>query len=190
MFYTRMELAERLGWAFQCNGFATIISGFIQFGMAHVPPQHRPNQWQWMMIAIALLTFATFALFLLFFPDNPTNAWFLSPVERVKAVRRVRNNQNGIETKTWKKYQMMEALHEPRTWIYFFFAGFCALIGGIGVQYSLVIKSFGFTELQSTLLGIPGGAAQVIAITTACYLARRFPVSISPVEALKLACIC
>ncbi|KAF7798393.1 hypothetical protein EIP86_009614 [Pleurotus ostreatoroseus] len=175
MFYTRLEIAERLGWTFQCNGFATIISGFIQFGMAHVPPQNHPNQWQWLMIAIALLTLINALLFLLFFPDNPTKAWFLSPTERVKAVQRLRNNQNGIETKTWKWYQMREALYESRTWVYFLFAGFCALVGGIGVQYSLLIKSFGFSELQSTLLGIPGGAAQVIAITTACYLARRFP---------------
>lgn len=176
MFYTRLEIAERLGWTFQCNGFATIISGFIQFGMAHVPSQNHPNQWQWLMIAIALLTLVNSVLFLLFFPDNPTKAWFFSQTERVKAVHRLKHNQNGIETKTWKWYQMREALYEPRTWIYFLFAGFCALVGGIGVQYSLLIKSFGFSELQSTLLGIPGGAAQVIAITTACYLARRFPV--------------
>lgn len=29
---------------------------------------------------------------------------------------------------------------------------------GIGVQYSLIIKDFGFTTLQTTLLNIPSGA--------------------------------
>ena len=176
MFYTRDELAERLGWAFQCNGFAVIIAGFIQFGIAHTSPHGHPDQWQWMMLATAMLTFATFILFLLFFPDNPTNARFLTREERIMAVRRVRNNKNGIETKVWKRYQMMEALREPRTWLFAIFAGFCALVGGVGIQYSLLIKSFGFTQLQSTLLGIPSGAAQILAITTACYASRCFPV--------------
>ena len=31
------------------------------------------------------------------------------------------------------------------------------LVGGIGVEYSLVIKEFGFTTLQTTLLSIPSG---------------------------------
>lgn len=177
MFYTRAELAERLGWTFQCNGFAVIISGFIQFGIAHTSPHGHPSQWQWMMIATTLVTFVAFILFLFFFPDNPTNARFLTPAERVMAVRRVQDNQNGIETKVWKRYQMMEALREPRTWLFAVFAGFCSLIGGIGIQYSLLIKSFGFTQLQSTLLGIPSGAAQVLAIVVACYASRIFPVS-------------
>ncbi|KAJ3554235.1 hypothetical protein NM688_g3211 [Phlebia brevispora] len=175
MFYTRLELIERLGWAVLCNGFAVIFTGFIQFGMAHTSPHRHPSQWQWMMITTALMTFVIFVLFLLFFPDNPTNAWFLSPLERRMAVRRVRDNQNGIETKAWKRYQMIEAFREPRTWIYFVYGGFSNLIGGVGIQYSLIIKSFGFTLLQTTLLGIPSGAAQVLAIVTACYLARRYP---------------
>ena len=94
------------------------------------------------------------------------------------AVRRIAENQNGIETKTWKRYQMIEALKDPKTWLFALFAGFASLIGGIGVQYSLVIKSFGFTTLQTTLLSIPNGVAQIIGITTACFALRRFPVRV------------
>ncbi|KAI5121702.1 hypothetical protein M0805_002095 [Coniferiporia weirii] len=175
MFYTRSEIGERLGWTFQCNGFAVIITGFLQFGVYHADANKHPNQWQWLMIATSLITFVPFVLFLLFFPDNPTTARFLTPTERMNAVRRVQENQNGIETKTWKRYQMIEAFTDPKTWLFALFAGFAALIGGIGVQYSILIKSFGFTTLQTTLLGIPSGFAQVIGITTACYALRRFP---------------
>ena len=177
MFYTKNEIGERLGWTFQCNGFAVIISGFIQFGVAHTNPNIHPNQWQWLMIATALITFVPFVLFLFFFPDNPTTARFLTPDERLIAVRRVQDNKNGIETKAWKRYQVIEALKDPKTWVFSLFACFTALLGGIGVQYSIVIQSYGFTTLQTTLLGIPSGVAQIIGVTTACYALRKFPVS-------------
>lgn len=176
MFYTRTEIGERLGWTFQCNGFAVIITSFLQFGMVHIKPTSKTHQWQWLMIATALITFVPFLLFLLFFPDNPTTARFLTPDERRAAVRRVKGNQNGIETKVWKAYQVKEALADPKTWLFAFYGGFAALIGGIGVQYSLLIKSFGFTTLQTSLLSIPNGVAQIIGITTACYALRKFPV--------------
>ena len=176
MFYNRTEIGERIGWTFQCNGIAVVVSGFLQFGVAHANPNIHPNQWQWLMIATALITLVPFTLFLFFFPDNPTTAWFLTPEERVLAVRRVQENQNGIETKVWKRHQVIEALRDPKTWIFFVFGGFSNLIGGIGVQYALLIKQFGFTTLQTTLLGIPNGVAQIIGITTACYALRRFPV--------------
>lgn len=178
MFYTRTEIAERIGWVFQCNGFAVVVSGFLQFGVAHTSPDRHPNQWQWLMIITALLTFVTFLLFLFFFPDNPTTARFLSPRERLMTVRRVQANQNGIETKAWKRAQFVEAVADPKTWIMFVFGAVCNLLGGIGVQYALLIQSFGFTTLQTTLLSIPNGIAQMIGITAACYALRCFPVSL------------
>jgi ACS family allantoate permease-like MFS transporter len=122
MFYTRTEMGERIGWTFQCNGFAAIISAFIAFGTYHseasrpaVPatattpsiPAYHPKvaQWQWFMIIISSMTFVTFVLFGLFFPDSPTRAKFLTEEEKVVVVKRIRANQAGIETKTWKWYQ-------------------------------------------------------------------------------------
>ncbi|KAL5522700.1 hypothetical protein ACEPAG_8718 [Sanghuangporus baumii] len=175
MFYTRTEIGERLGWVFQCNGLAAICSSFLQFAMVHTSPTSKLSQWQWLMIATSLITLIPFLAFLFFFPDNPTTARFLTPEERILAVRRVQANQNGIETKTWKAYQVKEALLDPKTWLFAAFAGFASLIGGIGVEYSLLIKSFGFTTLQTSLLSIPNGVAQIIGITSACYALRRFP---------------
>lgn len=176
MFYTRKEVSERIGWTFGCNGIAVIITGFVQFGMVHAPMRRRLDQWQWLMITVSLLSFISSILFFFLFPDNPLNAWFLTSEERITAVRRVRENQNGIETKVWKRYQMVEALSDPKSWLYLLFMVFGTLTSGIALQYSLLIKGFGFTELQTTLLGIPSGIAQVIGITLACYAVWRFPV--------------
>lgn len=177
MFYTRKEVSERIGWTFQCNGLAVILSGFLQFGLVHTSAERRPSQWQWLAIITAILTFVTALLFLLFFPDNPLNARFFTPEERAAAVHRVRENQNGIETKTWKQYQLAEAMWDPKTWLYFIFMAFGTLTGGVALQYSLLIQSFGFTQLQTTLLSVPLGVTQIVGISSACYAVRRFPVS-------------
>ncbi|KII87568.1 hypothetical protein PLICRDRAFT_162273 [Plicaturopsis crispa FD-325 SS-3] len=175
MFYKRTEIAERIGWTFQCNGVGTIISGFLSFAVAHFSPTARLHQWQWLMIITCLMTFFVFLLFVVYFPDNPTTAWFLTTEEKIKVVQRVQANQNGIETKKWKKRQFFEALTDIKTWLFFLFAVISNLQNGIGLVYSRLIVSFGFSTLQTTLLNIPSGVTQIMGVTSACYLLTKFP---------------
>ena len=60
--------------------------------------------------------------FLLLFPDSPVKARFLSKDEKIKAVRRIQVNQSGTETKAWKKEQVVEAVKDIKTWLFFLFA--------------------------------------------------------------------
>jgi ACS family allantoate permease-like MFS transporter len=123
MFYTRTEIGERVGWlvrkypprpcpilitrcrTFQCNGFAQIVSGFISFGVVHTNAKGHPSQWQWIMVVLSIATFFTGCLYAWRFPNNPPTARFLSEADKIKTIHRVQANQNGIETKVWKKYQ-------------------------------------------------------------------------------------
>lgn len=184
MYYTRAEMGERVGLVFQCNGIASILSGFIAFGAYHTPnhtplslPQNHGKvaQWQWFMIIISLLTLATSILFALFFPDSPTKAKFLSGEERVIAIKRIKTNQSGVETKSWKWYQFREALMDPKAYIFMLYAVFANFVGGIGIQYTLIIKDFGFKVWQTTLLNIPGGALMVITVTVSMWIFHKYP---------------
>lgn len=122
MFYTRLEIGQRVSWTFQCNGFATIVSGFIAFGVAHSSSTAKPHQWQILFLVYCGLTFVIATWFLVCFPDSPVKARFLDEEERTKAVRRVQGNHSGIETKTWKRAQLIEALTDVKTWLFFLFA--------------------------------------------------------------------
>ena len=93
MFYNRTEIGERIGWTFQCNGVATIISGFLAFGVAHSNPEKKPARWQLLFIVYMGLTFLLAIWFLTVFPDSPVKARFLTKDEKVKAVRRISSNQ-------------------------------------------------------------------------------------------------
>lgn len=122
MFYNRTEIGQRIGWTIQCNGFATIISGFLAYGVAHSSPTKKPAQWQLLLIIYASLSLLIGSLFWLFFPDSPMEARFLTTDEKVKLVQRVQSNQSGIETKVWKREQVVEAVKDTKTWLFFFLA--------------------------------------------------------------------
>ncbi|KAG8855945.1 hypothetical protein FRB91_001465 [Serendipita sp. 411] len=184
MFYTRTEMGERVGWTFQCNGIAQILSGFIAFGAFHTPthtplslPQNHGKvaQWQWFMVIISLLTFVVCLAFAAFFPDSPTKAGFLTQQDKIVAIKRIRANQSGVETKKWKKYQFFEAVKDPKAWIFMLFAVLANFVGGIGIQYSLIIKDMGFSVLETTLLNIPSGGCMVITVTFAMWMLHRYP---------------
>jgi len=50
-------------------------------------------------------SYACFSFLRFFFPDNPANARFLTPEERVQVVQRIIVNQTGVENKKWKREQ-------------------------------------------------------------------------------------
>jgi hypothetical protein len=57
---------------------------------------------------------------LLFFllPDNPMSARLFSLQERKLAVRRLRDNMTGVESKKFKRSQFIEALMDVKIWIF------------------------------------------------------------------------
>jgi ACS family allantoate permease-like MFS transporter len=86
------------------NGGAVVFLGLLAFGCIHIDtPDFQP--WQWLVTITGILTLITAVVFWFFFPDSPTDAWFLTPEERVKVVIRIQENQAGVENKTWKKEQ-------------------------------------------------------------------------------------
>ncbi|KAI0137045.1 MFS general substrate transporter [Xylariales sp. AK1849] len=175
MFYNRTEIGHRISWTFQCNGIATIISGFLAFGVAHSDEEAKPARWKLLMIVYTGLTIAFGVWFVIAFPDSPVKARFLTKDEKIRAVKRVESNQNGTETKVWKREQIVEAFQDIKTWLFFLFAAISNLQNGFGTQYSLIIQSFGFSTVDTTVLNIPAGAAMIISITLSTIILRRFP---------------
>ena len=70
----------------------------------------------------------------------------------------------------------MEVFKDPKTIAFFLWPALGCLIGGTGVQYNLILRAFGFSVLQSTILVIPGGASQILGILVGTFALRRFPV--------------
>ncbi|KAF8268361.1 MFS general substrate transporter [Lactarius quietus] len=174
MFYTRREQTARVGYWFLMNGTAQIFSGFISFGTLHI---HTGGfePWQWLMLITGTLTLITAILFFFLFPDSPTNAWFLTIDEKAKAVQRIKENQTGVENKHFKKAQMIEALTDKKTWLFALFAALDNVPNSITNQLQIIVSSFGFTPLQTTLLGCVPGVIEIVAIYAGVTIASRIP---------------
>lgn len=129
-----------------------------------------------MFIVLGILTFLWgFAIWALL-PDSISTANFLSEEERrVAANRAVIAGMGATEKTAWKWDQVVECLVDPKTWLIFGLEILTQIPNG-GTQNfaNLVIKSFGFTSLQSTLITIPYSLITVTAIAGSGWLAGRF----------------
>ncbi|KAL8727969.1 MAG: hypothetical protein Q9166_005734 [cf. Caloplaca sp. 2 TL-2023] len=88
-------------------------------------------------------------------PDSPVTAEVLTPKQRRMAIERLRENQPGIEHKHLKGYQVKEASMDYKLYLVFILA----LVGnvpkgGISNFGAIILKSFGFSTLVTTLMQV------------------------------------
>ncbi|TGJ79652.1 hypothetical protein E0Z10_g9114 [Xylaria hypoxylon] len=173
--YTTPEQGTRVSWWFSFNGWGQIVGGTVAYGIATTNESLLIKGWQLIFLVFGLFTALMGVLFLYLMPDSQLNARFLTEHERLIAVERIRVNQQGLGNKRFKWYQCKEALTDPVIWAFVTFS----LVGnipngGITNYFSQLIVAFGFTAKQSLLLGVPGGAVQVITLVSFGYLGRKF----------------
>jgi hypothetical protein len=94
--------------------------------------------------------------------------------EKRLMVERVRANETGIQNKVYKKYQLLEAFSDPVIWLYIGVQVTSTLIlGGLGTFSNIIIKSFGFTTLQTQLLNIAQGGVVIAVMLGSASLATK-----------------
>jgi MFS transporter, ACS family, allantoate permease len=70
--------------------------------------------------------------------------------------------------------RMIEALLDPKTWLFALAAALNNIPNSLSNQLSLVINSFGFTTLQTTLLTCISGLVEIVTIFTGVNVVVRF----------------
>ena len=81
---------------------------------------------------------------------------------------------------------MIEALKDPKTWLFALFSALDNVPNSLTNQRSIIINGFGFSVLQTTLLGCVDGVIEILTIFTGVKLAARFPNSIAYVSVLYI----
>jgi hypothetical protein len=74
---------------------------------------------------------------------------------------------------------MVEALTDPKTWLFALYAVLNNVPGTVINQLQIIIVSFGFNPLQTTLLGCVIGVVGILSIFTGVTIASRIPNSIA-----------
>jgi len=122
--YTKEEQGLRTSIWFCFNGFAQIVGGLVAYGIARGTDINGSSiePWKIVFLVTGLLTVVVGIWFLWRMPDSQLNASFLTKEERLMAIERVRSNQQGIGNKHFKMYQFKEAITDPMTWAFVFYA--------------------------------------------------------------------
>lgn len=149
-----------------------IAVGFIAFGLLHANPSIAI--WKLFMIVIASISIIITIITAVVYPNNPTDARFLSLKEKVWVIRRVQKTTgSSIEQKVIKKYQILEALRDPVSWLFcaFFFCN--QLSNNLVYQEKLLYKQIGVSTLGSTLVSVAYGGFSVSCAIVAAIIIRK-----------------
>ncbi|KAL4927974.1 major facilitator superfamily domain-containing protein [Aspergillus undulatus] len=172
--YTRDEIPVRTGICFSGYSFGGLLASLLAYGIGQIEHPLRP--WMWMFIVLGIATFVWALFIFAFLPDSISNASFLTDEEKYITAHRVNMAGTGrTEGTRWNSEQAVECFCDPKTWHLF---GIAALTqvpnGGIQNFANLVIESFGFTALESTLINIPVSIISAATIALTGWLASRF----------------
>lgn len=137
------------------NGVQQIVGGLLAycFTFIHTGPLH---SWQALFISYGCISVLWGVFVLIWMPDSPMRAKCFSEEDKHLLVERVRSNQTGLQNKTFRKYQFVEAFTDVQVWCYCaIMAGTTLPTSGLGAFANIIITGFDFTILQTQLLGMP-----------------------------------
>lgn len=128
-----------------------------------------------MFIVLGVATFLWGIVLFFFLPDSIESASFLTPEEREIAQKRVRASGTGTAKHASVPAHAIEAFLDPKTW-FIFSMSLLTQIPNSGTQNfgNLVLKGFGFSSLDSTLVVLPASFISFASITGAGWLAGKY----------------
>ncbi|BGP49813.1 hypothetical protein JCM10450v2_005718 [Rhodotorula kratochvilovae] len=149
--YKKSEQAARLGIWYSATGIFSAFSGIVNYGLGSASGSFAP--WKRMYCFAGGLTIVFAFVVLLVVPDSPRTSqrWF-SDDERAILIRRARENMSGrSELSRFEWRQAREAAMDVKIWL------FMVCNGAVTAFSSQIVKSFGYTSLQTIAISIPAG---------------------------------
>lgn len=89
-------------------------------------------------------------------------------------MERLRSNRTGLKATKFKWSQALEALKDPQCWLFAFWTGVSNILNIGGSFLPLIIQNMGFTGLTTTLLTLPVGGVEIVAMAAAAILSSSF----------------
>lgn len=146
-------------------GLAAIIGSLLAYGIGQTHSGVRI--WQLIFLVCGGLTVVWSVVVWFFLPADPTTARFFGDRERLIAVDRLRENRTGVKSRRLKMSQALEAITDPQCIIIALWSGISNITNIAGSFLPLIIQGMGFTPLQTTLLTLPVGGVEIIAMMVA-----------------------
>jgi MFS family permease len=160
-FYTKRELALRIGYLFVSAALAGACGGLLAFAIGHMEGIQGLNGWRWIMIIEGLPTFVLGIATWWILPDNPSTAYFLKPEEKKMAALRL-TRQTGYTASAVEFHwsDVKKGLKDWKVW------AFCL------AQFGSDTMLYGYSTFLPTIIrGInpKASSAMVQVLTIPCY---------------------
>jgi len=177
MWWTRREQSYRT-IAYQiANSCAAIFGPLLSYAIGKATSTNgsavRPYQGIFLFMGGFSLAIAPLVWYLL--PNSPTTAKFLKRGDdRLIALDRLRENNTGTKSSTFKWSQVWETFADIKTWAWaaMWFCAACPS-GGIGAFGGLITVGFGFDQFTSILMQMPTGAIGIAGLLIGIYVTNR-----------------
>lgn len=123
---------------------------------------------------VGLITIASAPIIYWKLDNDIPSARFLTEEEKAQAIERLRANQTGTGNREFKSKHLLEALLEPKSYIWIAMAMLLNIGASVANTFGpLIINGLHFDKYTSSLLNMPFGALQLIVILLASYLAQK-----------------
>ncbi|KAI1456080.1 DNA-repair protein rad2 [Annulohypoxylon moriforme] len=159
-FYTKQELALRVGYLFVSAAISGALGGLLAYGIGQMAGVAGYSGWRWIFIIEGLpsIVIGVAAFFLL--PNDIEHAYFLTPEEKKFAAARHQRHYGCTESALkFSKNDMMAAFKDWKIWM------FC--LGQFGVDTML----YGYSTFLPTIIRGLGewSTAEIQLLTIPCY---------------------
>ncbi|KAI5456430.1 major facilitator superfamily domain-containing protein [Mariannaea sp. PMI_226] len=159
-FYTKRELALRVGYLFVSAAVAGALGGLLAYGVGHMDGVQGLRGWRWIMIIEGLPSFVIGVVTFFTLPNDAETAYFLDDSER--ALTRARHAREYGNTKSSREFNvadMMAAFKDWKVW------AFCI------AQFDVDTMLYGFSTFLPTIIDALGEwtTAEVQLLTVPCY---------------------
>ena len=160
-FYTKRELALRIGYLFVSAALAGACGGLLAFGIGHLDGTSGQRGWRWILIIEGLPTIVLGIATIWILPDNPATTYFFSDKEKRLAAARL-TRQTGYTAKAAEFHwdDVKKCVKDWKVWAFCF------------AQFGADTMLYGFSTFLPTIIrGIQPKAstALVQVYTIPCY---------------------
>lgn len=160
LFYTRREIALRVGYLFVSAAISGSVGGLLAYGIGFMDGVAGQRGWRWIMIIEGLPTIVLGIAVWFWFANDPESAYYLTPEEKqLVIVRKKRQSGYSKTADDFSKTDVIKAFKDWKIWM------FC--LGQFGVDTML----YGYSTFLPTIIRGLGDwtAAQVQCLTIPCY---------------------
>ncbi|KAJ3569770.1 hypothetical protein NP233_g4838 [Leucocoprinus birnbaumii] len=167
-FYTRNELASRLGIFYAMSAISGAFSGLIAFGVFHIK-HSKYKGWQFLfwIEGASTVIFALIAFFWL--PRSPATWWYLSPREKEVARARILSDSSVTVDEKLSIRDSFRALESPMYWIWAAVnLTFGVPLASVNNFLPQIVASLGYSTIKTNLYTVAPnivGAVTLLALT-------------------------